>query len=155
MLDEMLNWFAPAFIFIYISKCARATLKKVLNNGGLRLKLILISRNLNRGCLVYMFSLLFSASKFLINLQGHFRKCNFFFLYVKFFVHKFFRDLKSFHFVFKITTLKVRKLCPRLLFHQNLLINRLLRHVFVLLNAIVFNRSNGLIIECFIAFLMN
>ena len=38
----MLNWFALAFIFVCISKCARATLKKVLNNGGLRLKLILI-----------------------------------------------------------------------------------------------------------------
>ena len=40
-----------------------------------------------RGCLVYMFSLRFSGSN----------------LYVKFIVHKVFRDLQSFRFVFKIT----------------------------------------------------
>ena len=33
------------------------------------------NRDLNRGCLVYMFSLHFSGSKFLINLQRKFRVC--------------------------------------------------------------------------------
>ena len=33
----------------------------------------LFNRNLNRGCLVYMFSLRFSGSKFLINLRRQFR----------------------------------------------------------------------------------
>ena len=43
----------------------------------------------------------------------------------------------------------------RLLFHQKLFINRLLTSAFVLVNGIVFNRSNGLIIRCLIAFLMS
>ena len=34
---------------------------------------ILFNRNLNRGCLVYMFSLRFSGSKFLIKLRRQFR----------------------------------------------------------------------------------
>ena len=33
----------------------------------------LFNRDLNRGCLVYMFSLRFSGSKFLINLRRQFR----------------------------------------------------------------------------------
>ena len=33
------------------------------------------NRDLNRGCLVYMFSLRFSGSKFLINLRRQFRAC--------------------------------------------------------------------------------
>ena len=40
----------------------------------------------------------------------------------------------------------MRNSWSRLLFHKNLLINRLLS-VFVLVNGIVFERSNGLIIE--------
>ena len=32
-----------------------------------------LNRDLNRGCLVYMFSLRFSGSKFLINLRRQFR----------------------------------------------------------------------------------
>ena len=43
----------------------------------------------------------------------------------------------------------------RLLFYQNLFINKLLTSVFVLVNGIVFSRSNGLIIQCLIACLMN
>ena len=39
----------------------------------LLLLLILFNRDLNRGCLVYMFSLRFSGSKFLINLRRQFR----------------------------------------------------------------------------------
>ena len=38
----------------------------------------------------------------------------------------------------------MRKICSGLLFRQNLLISRLLTSVFVLVNGIVFNRSNGL-----------
>ena len=37
-----------------------------------------------------------------------------------------------------------------LLFHRNLLINRLLKSVFVIVDGLVFERSNGLIIECLI-----
>ena len=45
----------------------------------------LFNRDLNRGCLVFMFSLRFSRSKFLINYGGNF-------VYVKFFrVRKIFR----------------------------------------------------------------
>ena len=68
------------------------------------------NRSLNRGCLVHMFSLRFSGSKFLINLRRQFRVR-------KFFVHKFLRILQSFHFVFKITIMKMRNLCYRLLFY--------------------------------------
>ena len=93
------------------------------------------NRDLNRGCLLYMFS------------------CNF--VYVKFFVEKFLRDLQSFHFVFKITFLKMRNICSGSFFHKNLLINRLLTIVFVLINGIVFNRSNGLMIKFLTACLMN
>ena len=35
--------------------------------------MLLLNRDLNRGCLVYMFSLRFSGSKFLINLLWQFR----------------------------------------------------------------------------------
>ena len=49
----------------------------------------------------------------------------------------------------------MRNLCCRLLFYQNLPINRLLTSVFVLVNGIVFSSSNGLIIQCLIACLMN
>ena len=38
----------------------------------------LFKRYLNRGCLVYMFSLRFSGSKFLIKLRRQFRVCKFF-----------------------------------------------------------------------------
>ena len=41
----------------------------------------------------------------------------------------------------------MRNLCSRLLFHKNFLNNRLLTSAFVLVNGIVFNRSNGLIKE--------
>ena len=61
------------------------------------------------------------------------------FVYVKFSVHKFLRDLKSFHFVFKISILEMLNLRSRLLFQENLLINRLLTNVFALLNEIVLN----------------
>ena len=54
----------------------------------------------------------------------------------------------SFHFAFKITISKMHNLCPRLLFHQNLIINRLLTSVFVLVNGILVTRSNGLMIKC-------
>ena len=66
------------------------------------------------------------------------------------FVHKFLRDLQSFHFAFKITFSKMRNLCTRFLFNKTLVINRLLTSVFVLVSRIVFNRSNGLVIKCLI-----
>ena len=65
--------------------------------------LILFNLDLNRGCLVYMFSLRFSGSKFFINLRRQFRVR-------KIFVHKFLRNSQSFHFVFKITISKMRNL---------------------------------------------
>ena len=37
-----------------------------------RIILVVIQRDLNRGCLVYIFSLRFSGSKFLINLRRQF-----------------------------------------------------------------------------------
>ena len=64
--------------------------------------LLLLNRDLNRDCLVYMFSLRFSGSKFLINLRRQFR--------VKFFVHKFLGDLQSFHLMFKTTISKMHNL---------------------------------------------
>ena len=72
--------------------------------------LCLFNRDLNRGCLVYMFSLHFSGSKFLINLRRQFRVRKICFTHCL-------RDLQSFHFVFKITILIMRNLCSRLLFH--------------------------------------
>ena len=115
----------------------------------------LFNRDLNLGCSVYMFSLRFSGSKFLINLRRQIRVRNIFFVYVKFFMQTFSRDLQSFHFVFKINISKMRYFCCRLLFYQNLLINRLLTSAFVPVNGIVCNRSNGLITQCLIACLMN
>ena len=38
-----------------------------------RIILVVIQRDLNRGCLVYIFSLRFSGSKFLINLRRQLR----------------------------------------------------------------------------------
>ena len=60
------------------------------------------NRDLNHSCFVYMFSLRFSGSKFLINLRRQFRARKVFFEYVKVFVQKVLRDLQSFHFVFEI-----------------------------------------------------
>ena len=42
------------------------------------MNLFLFSLDLNRGCLVYMFSLRFSGSKFLIKLRRQFRVCQIF-----------------------------------------------------------------------------
>ena len=61
------------------------------------LALYFFNRDLNRGCLVYMFSLRFSGSKLLINLRRQFRVRKFSrVLKLKFFIHNFLRDLKSF-----------------------------------------------------------
>ena len=68
------------------------------------------NRDLNRGCLVYIFSLRFSGSKFLINLRRQFRVRKIFFVHVKFFVHKVLRDSQSFHFALKINISKMRNL---------------------------------------------
>ena len=45
----------------------------ILLDSILKSNLPLFNRDLNRGCLVYMFSLRFSGSKFLINLRRQFR----------------------------------------------------------------------------------
>ena len=71
-----------------------------------------------------MFSLRFSVSKFLVKLRRQFRVLKIFFVYVKFFVHKFWRELQSFHFEFKMLNLY-----SRLLFHRNLFINKLLKEL--------------------------
>ena len=55
-----------------------------------------------------MFSLRFSGSKVLLNLRRQFRLRKIFLVYVKFFVHRVWRDLRSFHFLFKIITSKMR-----------------------------------------------
>ena len=65
---------------------------------------VLLNRDLNRGCLVYMFSLRFPGSKFLIILRRQFR------------VRKIFHT-QVFVFVFKITIPKMRNLRRRLLFY--------------------------------------
>ena len=49
----------------------------------------------------------------------------------------------------------VCNLRSRLFFHQKLLMNRLLSRTFVVVNGIVFNRSNGFMIKGLIACLMN
>ena len=90
----------------------------------------LFNRDLNRGCLVYMISLRFSGSKFLINLRKIFRTQGF-------------AGFTSFHFVFKVTIFKMRSLCCRLL----KLFNRLLTSAFVLVNGKVFNRFNNSIFK--------
>ena len=107
---------------------------------------MLFSRDLNRSCLVFRNSLRFSGSKFLINLRRQFRVCKSFSC-TKIFSTQVFRELQPFHFLFKITISKMLNLCSRLRFHYNLLINRLLTSVFVLVNGIIFNRSNGLVIK--------
>ena len=73
------------------------------------------NRDVNRGCLVYMFPLRFSGSKFLIDLRRQLRVYKISFVYVKFFVYKFLWDLQSL--VFKIINSKMRNECCRLLFH--------------------------------------
>ena len=107
---------------------------------------MLFSRDWNRSCLVFRNSLRFSGSKFLINLRRQFRACKSF-LCTKIFSTQVFRERQPFHFLFKITISKMLNLCSRLHFHYNLLINRLLTSVFVLVNGIIFNRSNGLLIK--------
>ena len=84
-----------------------------------------------------MFFLRFSVSKFLINLRRQFRVVKFFRVR-RIFLNMFWRDLQSFHFVYMITFSKTRNLRSRLLFHENLPINRLLIRAFVSVNGIVF-----------------
>ena len=50
----------------------------ILLDSILKSNLPLFNRDLNCGCLVYMFSLRFSGSKFLINLRWQFRVRNIF-----------------------------------------------------------------------------
>ena len=57
-----------------------------------------------------MFALRFSGRKRLRNLMRQHWVRKFFFVYIKFFIHKFLRDLLSFHFVFKTTISKMRNL---------------------------------------------
>ena len=57
---------------------------------------VFFNRDLNRGCLVYVFSLRFSGSKFLISLRRQFRVRKIFCVYVKFFVFKVSQDLHLF-----------------------------------------------------------
>ena len=76
----------------------------------------LFNRYLNRGSLVYMFSLSFSGSKFLINLRRKFcvRKN---FSCTQNFSYTSFCAIYSIHFVFKTTIPKKRNLVFRLIFH--------------------------------------
>ena len=69
--------------------------------------------------------------------------CNeMFSVYLKFFVYKFLQDLESFRFVFKIS--KMDNVYSRLQFHLKMLSINLLRSASILVNRIIFNRSNGL-----------
>ena len=67
------------------------------------------NHDLNRVCLVHMFSSRFSGNKFLINLQRQFRVR-------KIFRAQVFAGFANFHFVFKINISKTRNSCSRLLF---------------------------------------
>ena len=111
-------------------------------------------RDLYRGCLVYVVPLRYVGSKLLINLRRQFRvrkSCS----CAKNFSYTRFCGICSLLILFEITTSKMGNFWSRLLFHKNLLINRLLTSVFVLVNRILFERSNGSIIKCLIACLMN
>ena len=101
---------------------------------------VLKSLLFNRGCLVYMFSLCFSGSKFLLNLRRQFRVRKIF-LYTRFCgIYALFILC-----VFKITISKMRNLsCRSLLF-----INTLSTSPFVLVNGIVLVKC--LIILCLTA----
>ena len=92
------------------------------------------NRDLNRSCLVYMFSLRFPGSKFLINLRRQFR------------VRKFFRTqlFAGFEVI----------LCLKLLFRKCVLMLQV-APLLKLACGIVFIRINGLIIQCLIACLIN
>ena len=75
------------------------------------------NRDLNCVCLIYMFSLRFSGSKFFINLRRQFPVRKILSVYVKFFLRKVSRGLQSFHFMFKIHISKMRNFCCQLLFY--------------------------------------
>ena len=114
---------------------------------------VFFNRDLNRGCLVYVFSLRFSGSKFWINLRRQFRVRKIFSCTYNFSNTRFCRICSLFILCLKL----LFRICVNyvLLFYQNLLMNKLLTTVFVLVNGIVFSRSNGLITQCLIAYLMN
>ena len=98
--------------------CLYSSWKKLLGTLFFSIAVFdLFNRDLNRGCLVYMFSLHFSGSNFLINLRQQFRVHKIFSCTQNFPYTSFLRGLQSFHFVFKITVPKVHKLCFRLSFH--------------------------------------
>ena len=59
--------------------------------------------DLNRGCFVYMLSLRFSGSKFLINSRRQFRVRKNFSRWQLSTLRQFFRDLQPFYFVYEIT----------------------------------------------------
>ena len=111
------------------------------------MKTISFNRDLNRGCLVYMFSLRFSGSKFLINLRRQF--C----------VRKIFRAQVFAGFAcilcLKLLYRKCVTYAVGCCFIKTCSINTLLTSVFLLVKGIVFSRSNGLTIQCLIACLMN
>ena len=107
------------------------------------------NRDLNHGCLVYMFSLRFSGSKFLINLRRQIRVR-------KIFQVEFFAGFTVFLFCIYLKLL-FRKCVTSVVgcSFLNLLNNRLLTSAFVLVNGEIFIRSNDLTIQCLIACLMN
>ena len=80
-LKHFYAWFCVILVLPSISLRFNAAKLQLFFNSALRFELNgssckLISyfnRHLNRGCLVYMFSLRFSGSKFLINLRRQFR----------------------------------------------------------------------------------
>ena len=110
----MCQYFSHSHSFFNINILMLIDICHFINSFSVKLY---FNRDVNRGCLVCMFSSRFLGRKFLINLRRQFRVRKIFFVYIKFFVYKFLWDLQSFHFVFKITNLKMRNLCSRLLFH--------------------------------------
>ena len=106
----------------------------------------LFNRDLNRGCLVCMFSLRFSGSKFLINLRQQFYVRKIFFRVRKIFRTQFFAGFAVFSLSLKLRFRKCISYILMFYVHWNLLIKRLLKSAFVLVNGIAFNRSNALMI---------
>ena len=55
-----------------IVKSGKTSSQLIVDPEKIKLQFVLFNRDLNRGCLVYMFSLRFSGSKFLTNLRRQF-----------------------------------------------------------------------------------
>ena len=116
---------------------------------------LFFNRDLNRGFLVYMISLRFSGSKFLINLRRQFRVSKIFSCTENFLCTSFCGICSLCILCLKLLYRKCATYLVGCSFIKTSSLTGCWQAFFFLVNRVVFSRSNDLITHCLIACLMN